>query len=163
MPDQARVLSIYTATTAEGPMIPVDAVRAVLGKGLEGDRYATRSGTFSNQPGTGRDVTLIEIEALEALKRDYSIDLGLGESRRNVITRGVALNHLVGREFTVGDVTLRGIRLCEPCMHLERLTRPGVLKGLIHRGGLRTEIVVGGLIRVGDAIDGGLSTRLLLP
>ena len=153
MPDNGKVFSIYTAVKAEGPMQPADAVRAVLGKGLEGDRYASRSGTFSNQPGSGRDVTLIEIEAIEALQRDYGVDLSSGESRRNVITRGIALNHLVGREFTVGEVTLRGIRLCEPCMHLERLTRPGVQKGLIHRGGLRTEIVAGGLIRVGDAID----------
>lgn len=71
------------------------------------------------------------------------------------MTRGVALNHLVGREFTIGDVTLRGVRPCEPCGHLERLTRPGVLKGLIHRGGLRAVVVSGGVIRVGDAIVAG--------
>jgi MOSC domain-containing protein YiiM len=95
---------------------------------------------------------LIEIEAIEALRRDYDIDIAPGLSRRNIVTRGVALNHLVEREFTVGEVILRGTRLCEPCSHLERLTRRGVLRGLIHRGGLRAEIVSGGMIQIGDGI-----------
>ena len=89
-------------------------VRAVAGKGLEGDRYFSQTGTYSNQPGSSRDVTLIEIEAIEALKRDYSIELNPGESRRNIVTRGVPLNHLVGREFKIGEVTLRGTRPREP-------------------------------------------------
>jgi MOSC domain-containing protein YiiM len=97
-------------------------------------------------------VTLIEIEAIEALGRDYDTDLAPGLSRRNIVTRGVALNHLVEREFKVGPVTLRGTRLCEPCSHLEKLTRQGVMRGLVHRGGLRAEIVIGGMIRIGDGI-----------
>ena len=134
-------------------MVSVSEVRAVPGKGLEGDRYFSKVGTYSNNPGSGRDVTLIEIETLEALKRDYGIELGLGESRRNIVTRGVALNHLVGRDFKVGAVTLRGIRLCEPCSHLENLSRKGVQRGLIHRGGLRAHILTGGTIRLGDTIQ----------
>ncbi|MEK6601767.1 MAG: MOSC domain-containing protein [Candidatus Binatota bacterium] len=134
-------------------MALVNEVRAVPGKGLEGDRYFKQVGTYSNNPGSGRDVTLIEIETLEALKRDYGIELGLGESRRNIVTRGVALNHLVGRDFKVGAVTLRGIRLCEPCSHLENLSRKGVQRGLIHRGGLRAHILTGGTIRLGDTIQ----------
>jgi MOSC domain-containing protein YiiM len=128
-------------------------VRAIAGKGLEGDRYFNQVGTYSNRPGTGREVTLIEIEAIEALKRDYDIGLRPGESRRNIVTRGVPLNHLLGREFKVGEVRLRGARLCEPCSHLQKLTQQGVMRGLIHRGGLRAEILTGGVIRVDDVID----------
>jgi MOSC domain-containing protein YiiM len=128
-------------------------VRAIAGRGLEGDRYFNQVGTYSNRPGTGREVTLIEIEAIEALKRDYDIGLRPGESRRNIVTRGVPLNHLLGREFKVGEVRLRGARLCEPCSHLQKLTQQGVMRGLIHRGGLRAEILTGGVIRVDDVID----------
>jgi len=133
-------------------MQTVGLVRAVAGRGLEGDRYFHKSGTYSNEPGTGRHVTLIEIEAIDALGRDYDIELAAALARRNIVTRDVPLNHLVGREFTVGSVVLRGTRLCEPCVHLQKLTRAGVLRGLIHRGGLRAEIVSDGTIRVGDSI-----------
>ena len=146
------VVSIYIAPAARAPMTAVERARAVPGKGLTGDRYFSQSGTFSNKPGPDREVTLIEIEAIEALKRDYKIELSPGDSRRNIITRGVPLNHLAGREFRVGGVKLRGLRLCEPCSHLEGLTRSGVLRGLVHRGGLRAEILSEGLIRVGDAV-----------
>ncbi len=133
-------------------MKAVEAVRAVPGRGLEGDRYWSATGTYSYKPSPDRDVTLIELEAIEALERDYGIVLPPGESRRNIVTRGVALNHLVNREFTVGEVTLRGLRLCDPCGHLERLAQPGVRQGLIHRGGLRAQILGAGMIRVGDPI-----------
>lgn len=150
---EGTVISIHIATAAQGPMAPVNEVRAVPGKGLEGDRYSSGVGTYSNNPGLGRDVTLIEIEAIEALKRDYGIELSPGDSRRNIVTRGVPLNHLVGQEFKVGQVTLRAIRLCEPCSHLEKLSLKGVQRGLIHRGGLRAEIVSGGSIRVEDIVQ----------
>ena len=149
---QGTVVSIYIAAAAMGPMASVAEVRAVPGKGLEGDRYFKQAGTYSDNPGSGRDVTLVEIEAIESLKRDYGIALEPGESRRNIVTRGVSLNHLVGRDFKVGEVTLRGVRLCEPCSHLEGLSRKGVQDALIHRGGLRADIVSGGKIRVGDTI-----------
>jgi MOSC domain-containing protein YiiM len=134
-------------------MVSVNETRAIAGKGLEGDRYFKGAGTYSNNPGLGRDVTLIEIEAIEALKRDYGIELVSRDSRRNIATRGVPLNHLVGQEFKVGEATLRGVRLCDPCSHLEKLSAKGVQHGLIHRGGLRAEIVTGGLIRVGDPVQ----------
>jgi MOSC domain-containing protein YiiM len=127
----------------------------VPGKGLEGDRYFNKAGTFSAQHQPHREVTLIEIEALEALRRDHGIELNPGESRRNVVTRGVPLNHLVGHEFRVGEVALRGLLLCEPCSHLAQLTQPGVLPALVHRGGLRAQVVSGGMIRVGDAVEEG--------
>lgn len=148
-----KVVSIHIALTAGAPMKAVNEARAVPGKGLEGDRYFAESGTYSNDPGLGRDVTLIEIEAVEALKRDHGVELFPKDSRRNVVTRGAALNHLVGRDFKVGEVVLRGVRLCEPCSHLEKLSHKGVMRGLIHRGGLRAEILIGGIIRVGDTVD----------
>jgi MOSC domain-containing protein YiiM len=140
------------AAIGTAPMNSVTNARAVVGRGLEGDRYFNKAGTYSNDPGSGRDITLIEIEAIEALRRDYQIELDPSQARRNIVTQGVALNHLVDREFKIGDLILRGTRLCDPCSHLEKLTRKGVMRGLIHRGGLRAEIVNGGTIRAGDPI-----------
>ena len=93
------------------------------------------------------------MEALDALQREYGIELAPGEARRNLVTRGVPLNHLVGREFTIGDVKIRGIRLCEPCSHLQALTKRPVIKGLRHRGGLRAQILSEGVIKVGDRVS----------
>ena len=152
MNGQPTVVSVHIAPTATAPMQSVRRVKAVAGKGLEGDRYAKKIGTYSNNPGSGRDVTLIESEAIEALRRDYHVELDAGESRRNIVTQGISLNHLVDKEFRVGEVILRGTRLCEPCSHMEQLTVKGALRGLIHRGGLRAEIVKSGTIRVGDII-----------
>jgi MOSC domain-containing protein YiiM len=146
------VEAIYIALQAAGPVKSLNRARAVAGSGLEGDRYFNKTGTFSPKDVPDRQLTLIESEAIEGLARDHSIDLAVGDARRNIVTRGVALNHLVGREFRVGEVVLRGTRLCEPCAHLESLTKPGVLAGLIHRGGLRAEILVGGTISVGDEL-----------
>ena len=149
---QGKVVSIHIASVAAAPMKTVTQVKAVASRGLDGDRYANKLGTYSNDPGSGREVTLIESEAMEALERDYQIKLVSGQSRRNIVTRGVALNHLVGKEFSIGAVVLRGTRLCDPCAHMEKLTVRGALRGLIHRGGLRAEILTGGAIRVGDRI-----------
>jgi MOSC domain-containing protein YiiM len=149
---QGAVVAIHIASTGAAPMKPVHMAQAVPGKGLEGDRYYSKLGTYSNEAGSGRDVTLIEVEAIEALKREYKVELEPGQSRRNIVTRGIALNHFVEQEFRIGDVVLRGTRLCEPCAHMEKLTVKGAMRGLIHRGGLRAEIVKGGTIRVGDAI-----------
>jgi len=149
---QGRVEAIHIATEAARPLAAVTAVRAVRGQGLEGDRYFYKVGTYSDHPGSGREVTLIEAEAIEALARERGIVLEPGASRRNIVTRHVPLNDLVGLRFQVGEVLLEGTRLCEPCLHLERLTRKGVLAGLLHRGGLRTVIVEGGTVRVGDPI-----------
>ena len=146
------IVSIHMAAIGAAPMNSVTNIRAVVGRGLEGDRYFNKAGTYSNDPGSGRDITLIEIEAIEALRRDYEIALDPSQARRNIVTQGVALNHLVDREFKIGGVILRGTRLCDPCSHLEKLTRKGVMRGLIHRGGLRAEIISGGTLRTGDPI-----------
>lgn len=150
---QGKIIAIYVASTAGAPMASQAQAPAIAGKGLQGDRYSEKRGTYSSHPGSGRAVTLIESEALEALARDYAIDLDAALARRNLVTCGVALNHLVQRNFRIDEVILRGTRLCDPCAHLEKLSRPGTLRGLIHRAGLRAEIITGGMIRVGDAIS----------
>jgi MOSC domain-containing protein YiiM len=129
-----------------------ESARAIAGRGLEGDRYFDGAGYWSKHPGVGREITLIEVEAIEALEREKKIAIAPSAARRNLVTRGVPLNHLVGREFQIGEVRLRGIRLCEPCDYLEGLTTKGVLTGLMHRGGLRADVVSGGTIRAGDPI-----------
>jgi MOSC domain-containing protein YiiM len=145
-----RVVSLHLAAEASAPMQTVTEVRAVPGRGLEGDRYFTGTGFYSQKPSTGgREVTLIETESVEALD---GIKLAAADSRRNIATAGVPLNHLVGREFYVGAVRMRGVRLCEPCQHLDELTQPGVMKELVHRGGLRAQIITEGVIRTGDAV-----------
>jgi MOSC domain-containing protein YiiM len=149
---QGHVVSIRFAPDVGAPTAALDEVEAVPGRGLDGDRYFKLSGTFSRKADPGRDVTLVEAEAIESLARDYGIELADGDTRRNITTRGVPLNHLVGRDFTVGEAVLRGIRLCDPCGLLERRTQPGVKKALAHRGGLNAQIVSGGTIRKGDSI-----------
>ena len=145
------VESIYIASTAEGEPQSVAQAAAIPGTGLEGDRYALKLGTFY-QPTPDRELTLIEAEAIEALGRDYKVELAAGDARRNIVTRNVPLNHLVGKEFAIGDVRIRGIRLCEPCDHLQRVTGKSVIKGLLHRGGLRAQILTPGTITVGDEV-----------
>jgi MOSC domain-containing protein YiiM len=143
------------AADAESPMRQVAAARALPGRGLEGDRYAKAAGTFTPRSGKGLgyDLTLIAAEVLDDLTLADGRSLGYTDARRNVVTRGIDLNALVGRRFRVGDVECIGRRLCEPCAHLERLTRPGILRGLIHRGGLRADILTEGSIRAGDDIQ----------
>jgi MOSC domain-containing protein YiiM len=129
---------------------PVPKVRAVPGRGIEGDRnFFEGPGT---QPERERELTLIATEALDALAEEHGIDLSAAESRRNVATRGIDLNQLEGRRFRVGDVECEGIELCEPCRHLQGLTKPGVVRGLVHRGGLRAAILTEGEIAVGDEV-----------
>ena len=145
------VEAIYIGPKAHDVPAPVERVGAVAGRGLEGDRYFKGEGTFYEEAKQGQDLTLIEAEAIEGLAAD-GIELQPAEARRNVVTRGVALNDLVGKRFTVGEVECLGQRLCDPCSHLEGLTKPGVLKGLVDRGGLRADIVTGGEIKVGGPV-----------
>ena len=152
-PWTGEVVSLHVAPKREAPTRSVERVRAVPGRGLEGDRYFSATGTYSDRPGPGREITLIEFEAIEALGRDNEVHIASGDARRNIVTRGVPLNHLVDREFLVGTVRLRGVRLCEPCAHLEGLTRQGVVAGLVHRGGLRAQVLTEGEIHVGDRIE----------
>ena len=149
---KGEVVSIHVAPKAGMPTEARSHVEAIAGRGLEGDRDFYGTGYWSNNSGVDREITLIEIEAIEALAHEREIRIAPGAVRRNLVTRGVPLNHLVGREFQVGTVRLHGTRLCEPCQYLESLTAQGVLSGLIHRGGLRAKIVASGAIRVGDVV-----------
>lgn len=144
---EGKVISISITPVAEDPMQSVDEVRAIPGRGLEGDRYFDHP---ERQP--KRELTLVEAEAIESFRTEFKIDFGLDGTRRNVITRGVPLNHLVGKEFWIGDVKARGLQLCEPCATLQRLSHPKVLPGLLHRGGLRAQILSEGMIRVGAIV-----------
>ena len=143
---------IALAAEAGGPMRAVSTAEAVEGRGLLGDRYERGAGTFSNPSGRGYDLTLVEAEALEELSAK-GVALVPIEARRNLVVRGIALDDLIGRRFRVGEVECFGQRRCEPCSHLERLTQPGVLRGLVHRGGLRADVLSGGGIRVGDHVE----------
>lgn len=146
------VHSIHITSQFGDPTHPVKEIHAVPNLGLEGDRYFGPGGVGQKRAGSGRDITLIEIEALEALQHESDIALAPGDARRNIVTQGVPLNHFVDKEFHVGEVRLRGVRLCEPCQHLAGLTQPRVLPALVHRGGLRAEILTDGYIRTGDPI-----------
>jgi MOSC domain-containing protein YiiM len=146
--------AIYISPAARTLPHSVETVRAFAGRGLEGDRYALGGGTFSANSGQ-RDVTLIEAEELDRFVREYGHPFDAAQSRRNLVTRGVRLNELVGRDFLVGTVAMRGLRLCEPCSHLVRLTSAPVLPGLVHRGGLYAQILQDGELAVGDPISIG--------
>ena len=148
-----RVVAIWLAPKAASKPRRVPSAKALKARGLAGDRYGAKAGTYSKRDNPSRHLTLIESEALDAAAKDYGVRFAGGDHRRNVVTRGVALNHLVGRRFRIGRLRLRGIRLCEPCGHMERLSkRPRAEKALIHRGGLRCQILNTATIRTGDRI-----------
>lgn len=144
------VAGLLVAPAAEASLARVTEAEAVAGRGLVGDRYADNAGTFSGS-GRGYELTLIEAEALDALVSN-GVEITWEDVRRNVVTRGIRLNSLVGHRFRVGDVECVGRRLAEPCSHLQRLAPPGVLRALVHRGGLRADIAIGGTIRVDDPV-----------
>jgi MOSC domain len=142
------VEALVVAPAATAPVTTLDAAVAIAGQGLEGDRYAQGAGTFaSGRPGSA--LTLVDADVLDTLAQQRG---GPVDHRRNVVVRGTDLNALVGRDFRLGEVRCRGRRLCEPCAHLDRLNGGGVLRPLVHRGGLRADIVEGGTVRVGDAL-----------
>ncbi|MDG2382178.1 MAG: MOSC domain-containing protein [Pirellulaceae bacterium] len=148
-----ELLAIQISDNAAEAMRELDQIEATLGRGLVGDRYANLKGAF--QKGTIRpsqQVTLIEQESIQAANADYEVQMTHATTRRNLLTIGVPLNHLVGKQFRVGDVTLKGIKLCEPCSYLNKHSGQDLLSALRHRGGLRAEIVAAGTLRVGDSI-----------
>ena len=150
---RGTVEGLAVAPAAELPMQLLDVARAREGRGLEGDRYAAGAGTFSSRGGRrpGYDLTLIAAEVLDELAAAGQ-PLDFAGTRRNVLTRGIDVNALVGRRFRIGDVQCEGRRLCEPCVHLDRLSGPGILRPLIHRGGLRVDVLADGQIRLGAEI-----------
>jgi MOSC domain-containing protein YiiM len=138
------------------PMRSFDELRLMAGRGIEGDRYCLgrEEGFYSEYPEEGRQITLFEIETLQALRRDADLELGPEEHRRNVTVEGVPLNHLVGRRFWLGDCLLEGTRLSTPCRHIEEITGKPIFDLLLNRSGLNCRILEGGRIRVGDVARG---------
>jgi MOSC domain-containing protein YiiM len=150
---KGELLHVHIAAGASQPMRALAEARLVAGVGIDGDRYAARTGTYSVRHHADRQVTLIEFETLEALARDHGIALAPHEHRRNLTTRGVPLNHLVGRKFRVGECVLYGGRLNVPCQYLEDLLGKKVFKPLVNRSGLNCQIVAGGIVRPGEVIE----------
>lgn len=150
----AKVEAIYIARESGGAMEYLHEAELTAGRGIAGDRYFFGMGTFSNKP-TGlpdREVTLIEAEEIDRFNGQQGMSLNYGDLRRNIVTRGIRLNDLVDREFRIGAVTFRGIRLCEPCAYLAKMVSPQLLEGMVHRAGLRASILNDGKIRESDAI-----------
>jgi len=150
---QGELLHIHVASKASAAMDELPEAILVEGVGIEGDRYATGLGTYSKRSHIDRQVTLIEVEVLEAIARDRGIALAPSEHRRNLTTRGVPLGHLVGQYFRVGDCVLYGGRMNVPCLYLETLLAKKVFKPLINRSGLNCRIVLGGIIRNHERIE----------
>src|SRR3954453_5272306 len=143
-----RVVEINIAAEHEAPCLPVERIDVLPGQGIVGERH------FLEEPASrsGNDLTLVDRAAVEAFVSETGIEVTPAETGGNVVTEGVDLNALVGKRFRVGEVECLGVELCEPCSHLESMTRPGIIKELVHRAGLNADIVVGGTIRVGDAV-----------
>jgi MOSC domain-containing protein YiiM len=148
-----RLIAIHIAEQASVEMEELQAARMIEGVGIEGDRYATGRGTYSYKPHQDRQCTLIELETMKALRRDHGLTLEPNESRRNLTTEGVPLNHLVGRHFRVGEVVLFGGRLNVPCKYLDELLGRPLFNPLLNRSGLNCRIIKGGTIRPGDVIE----------
>jgi MOSC domain-containing protein YiiM len=144
----AHVEAIFVASEPGELPAPVERIRAYAGRGLEGNRYFWEDGDAP----PGRGVTLIAAEAMDAVALEGNVSIEPAATRRNVLTRGIDVNELVGERFRIGDVECEGVELCEPCTHLESMTEPGVIKALAHRGGLNADILTDGEINVGDPV-----------
>jgi len=147
-----RVLEIWTAPAAAAPMVRSASVRALAGIGLAGDRYALGGGTWAAYPQQEKQLTLIDADEIAAVAGEVGVPLTPGLTRRNVVTRGIALPALVGSYFAVGGVLLFGTKRCPPCTHLERLTGWKLVKALAARGGVNAAVVVGGAVAEGDVV-----------
>jgi MOSC domain-containing protein YiiM len=147
-----RVWEIWTAPETAAPMLRSASVRALAGAGLAGDRYALGGGTWASYPLQEKQVTLIDADEVSAVAREVGVPLTPGLTRRNLVTRGIALPSLVGRYFTVGEVLLFGTKRCPPCTHLERLTGWKLVKALAARGGVNAAVFVGGTVAEGDVV-----------
>ena len=149
------VVAIYVAPAGKAAMKSLSVAELEEGRGITGDRYHAQLGTFSKKDEIRPDqeITLIESEEIDRFSGSTGLTLEYGATRRNVVTRGIRLNDLVGHQFRIGSVLLEGVRLCEPCAHLASLVSEKVLPGLVHRGGLRARIVSAGTIRLSDVVS----------
>ena len=151
---QGVVRSLHKTPRAFLPMRSFPELQLIAGRGIEGDRYliGQETGFYSHKPEEGRQITLFELETLEALRRDHGIELLPEEHRRNVTVEGVPLNHLVGRRFRLGETIVEATRLSTPCRHIEEILGKAVFDPLINRSGLNCKIIAGGALRVGDVV-----------
>ena len=151
----AKVVAIFTTAAAGSALASIEAVALESGKGLVGDRYYRRNGTFSKKLASAQDweITLIEQEEIDRFTVEENSRFTAADFRRNIVTSGIRLNDLVERRFCVGSAVLEGIRLCEPCAYLTRFLGPTSITALAHRAGLRARIVRSGVVRAGDSIE----------
>jgi MOSC domain-containing protein YiiM len=151
--------TIFVANASGAPQEPVDAVRVVVGRGIQGDR------NFGKRTYAGRNVTFVEAEEIERFRSVSGLAIDMAGTRRNIVTRGVRLSELVGKDFAIGEARFRGIELCEPCSKLgarlqtEQVSAAKVVKLFAHRAGLRADVIATGTIRIGDVIQQGRSDR----
>lgn len=148
--ESGRVVDIFIGPEFTGPVASVDSVKAVAGRGLEGDRYFRSDEAPQSHP--DEEITLIESEAIAAAQAETDVEFGPEDTRRNIVTSGVRLNDLVGRKLSVGEVVIEALELNPACAYLVKITKKPFLKQLIHRGGIRGRIVSTGMIRRGDII-----------
>lgn len=152
--EEEKIFAIYIAEKGGGVTLEIDSANLVAGRGIEGDRYYNETGTFSEKL-KGKphvELTLIQKEAIDAFNEEFDLSLTYSDFRRNIVTTGVSLNDLVGEEFKIGDVSLKGIKLCEPCNYLAERLNPLILPHMLGRSGLRAQILTGGTIHKGDSI-----------
>jgi MOSC domain-containing protein YiiM len=147
-----RVEHIHMAHAAAQPMLPLREAKIIAEQGISGDRYALKLGYYSHDPKPGRHLTLIEAEVLADISQQLGIRFSPYDSRRNITTRGLRLNPLVGKKLRIGAVLLAVIRLCDPCAYMQKLVGQPVLQPLVARGGVRCDVITGGIIRIGDTI-----------
>ena len=147
-----KVVGIYIAQNQGDQTVSVDRIHVVPGMGIEGDRYFKKRTEVEGRSKTGREITLIELEAIESMCLNDGIQITPEETRRNIVTNGIPLNELVGHIFFIGEIQLRGVRLCEPCQYLANKTDPRILPAMVHRGGLRADILTEGNIHINDSI-----------
>ena len=152
----SKVVGLYIAESGSSPMQKIENAQLEAGKGIVGDRYYKECGTFSEKLAglPDKELTLIESEKIDDFNKEHGFSFSYGDFRRNIVTKGIALNQLEGKEFTLGRIRLRGVRLCEPCAHLASLLVPEIMPSLVHKTGLRAQIIDSGTIQVGDVAAG---------
>lgn len=150
----SKIFEIYLSESAGTPMKKVELAQLEAGKGMVGDRYYSEVGTFSKKLAglPDKELTFIELEQVDSFNQQYGFNFTYGDFRRNIITQGVNLNQLEGKLFTLGGISLRGVRLCEPCAHLANILVPEIMPALVHKTGLRAQIIESGVIKPGDAL-----------
>ena len=150
----SNVLEIHIAKSGASTPQKMEVAELVAGKGIVGDRYYNETGTFSKKLAglPDKELTLIESEEIDSFNKEFGFNFTYGDFRRNIVTQGIRLNHLAGKEFMLGDIRLKGIRLCEPCAHLANLLVSEIMPSLVHKTGLRAQIITSGSISVGECI-----------